>query len=837
MKQKLLFTPLLLLFTYVSYGQKYTISGFVEDAQSGERLIGATVYETTSSKYGTFTNEYGYFSLSMPQDTVHLKVSYIGYRSIDTTINLEKDLKVTFRLKTSNVLKEVVVTGYRNEVKSSQTGRIDIPVKTIENLPVIFGEADLLKALQLMPGVSNGTDGSSGIYVRGGSPDQNLILLDGVPLYNAMHLAGFFSVFTPEAIKDVSLYKSGFPARFGGRLSSVIDVRMKDGNMNKYTGSLSVGLISSKFTLEGPTVKNKGSFIIAARRTYIDILSKPFLAMWGTQEEKTPQYYSKIKYNPGYYFYDIYAKLNHKFGTKDRVYISIYMGQDKAYVKGKSYYEYNEYPTDIYVTSTNGDLSWGNYIIATRWNHAFNKKLFSNLSLTYSKFFFDNTIEYNESDKATFTTYTREYKDEFGLGYNLGINDLATNMDFIYSPNTKHNIRFGGQGIYHNFNPGNINIHMYSFWKDSIDTYESKFDTLYSNSIVEAPEFALYIEDDFNIGERLKVNAGLRLSSFNVRGKNFTNLEKRISGRFLINDNLSLKGSYAQMNQYLHLVTNNTVGLPLDLWLPATDKLLPENSWQGSGGISWLAPHNLNITLEGYYKKMNNVVEIKEGESVFSLSTNKQKTWEDKLKQGIGWSYGAELFIRKDYGRFTGWAGYTLAWTWRKFDNINNGKPFPYKYDRRHDLNIAINYKISNAITAGAVFVYSTGTPITLAKLQYPNFQTVRGGLSYRTVCNENGQCVDKDVTYTSAINYYGGRNSFRLPAYQRLDLSVNWEKTKQHGTRIWNFGIYNTLNHINPFYTEINSYLDYEGNSETVLSIYSIFPIMPFFSYKFVWN
>ncbi len=829
MKRVLLLFTVFFLFSG-SKAQNVTISGFVEDANTGERLIGVAVYETNWHKYGTFTNEYGFYSLTLPKGKIKLRVSYIGYQPVDTVLDLQNDLQITFRLASATMLKEVVVTGYKNDVQSSQTGKIDIPVNQIENLPVIFGEADLLKTMQLMPGVSGGVEGSSGIYVRGGSPDQNLILLDGVPMYNVMHLGGFFSVFTPEAIKDVTLYKSGFPARFGGRLSSVIDVRMKDGNRQKLTGSVSVGLISSKFTLEGPIQKGKGSFIVSGRRTYFDLLAAPFMQLFGTHTYTDTDYKAKESFSGGYYFYDIYAKVNHRITKRDRIYFSLYSGQDIAYLKTK--YQ-GEYYTDgnLDMTDTEkgtGNLGWGNNIFALRWNHAFNKKLFANLNLTYSKFFF-STSAYYSYDSKSYTDSLDSYHELYSVSYNLGINDISANLDFTYAPNTKHYIRFGGQAIHHTFRPGYITTLV------EIDSF--KFDTVYANNILYAPEFGLYIEDDWAVTNWLKLNIGLRASSFLVRHKNFYSLEPRISGRILLNKNLSLKASYARMTQYLHLVSNNTVGLPLDLWLPATDRVLPEKSWQAAAAISWLTPNNLSISIEGYYKEMQNVVEIKEGNSIFSMSLNDiEQTWEDKVSQGKGWSYGAEFFLRKDYGKLTGWLGYTLAWSWRQFDDINNGEPFPYKYDRRHEINIAASYKLKKNLTLGAVFVYGSGTPITLAQLQYPYFESLWA--RYCVMQYDNDSLIDQHCYYGNVIDYYGGRNGFRLPSYQRLDLSLNWKKQKKHGIRTWTFGAYNVYSHVNPFFTTLSStYNPQTGTSQLVLDIYSLFPFMPFISYKFQWK
>ncbi len=824
MKRLLLFLFILPVFVY---GQNFTLSGFVEDAQTGERLIGASVFDTKNNKYGTFSNEYGYFSLTMPRGKHHIRVSYVGYKPLDTVIDLNRDINLTFKLVSSAQIEAVVVTAYRNEVKSSQTGVIDVPVSKVMSLPVIFGEPDLMKTIQLMPGVQSGTEGSNGVFVRGGGPDQNLILLDGVPLYNVSHLMGFFSVFTPEAIKDVTLYKSGFPAHYGGRLSSVIDIRMKDGNMKKYTGSYSIGLISSKFTLEGPTVKDKGSFILSARRTYIDIISKPVLDKLSTREtRREDQTGTKNIFLPGYYFYDVYFKINHKITDKDRVYFSLYSGLDKAYFNIESTQSVDTVDNPYTLANTtNANLSWGNTILALRWNHAFSRKLFSNLTLTYSKFFFGTGMENNKTFQSD-NGYSYDYASS--LNYILGINDLAANLDFSYMPNSAHYLRFGLQSIYHTFEPGSFDVYINNVENgNTLYTY----DTVFNSELLYAPELAFYIEDDIKLSSRLKANIGTRFTYFSVRNKDYYSFEPRVSARFLVNDDFSLKASYARMTQYLHFLTNNTVGLPLDLWMPATDRIEPEHSWQASGGFSWLWQNKFTITGEVFYKNMDNLVEIKEGESVFTLSMDTDnQTWEDKVTQGKGWSYGAELMIRKDYGRLSGWLSYTLSWSWRQFDSINGGEPFPYKYDRRHDFSIALNYKLNKNITFGAVWVYGSGTPVTLASYQILDPLTLGAG---------NELPGTNDIYYTG-IEVYTGRNNYRLPAYHRLDLSANFKKEKKRGTRTWSVGLYNAYNHINPFYTELydrgmDTYLATQTyEPDYVLRVYSLFPVMPFISYRF---
>ncbi len=813
--KKFIFGIIFLTFVTASFSQTYTISGYVEDASTGERLIGAIVFDEDNKSNSTMSNEFGYFSLQVKKKEVNLRVMYIGYENFSQKLTLRGDTMITIKLNLENQLREVVVTSQRQKVQSTQMSSIDVPVKLIQSLPVIFGEVDLMKSLQLLPGVQSGVEGSSGIYVRGGGPDQNLILLDGVPIYNANHLFGFFSVFNTEAIKDVTLIKGGFPAHYGGRLSSVIDIRMKDGNLKKYGGSVSVGIISSKFTLEGPIVKDKASFIISARRTYIDALAYPFIKIFGTQKTEQPDYKDETSFLPGYYFYDLNTKFNYKIDDKNRVFFSLYSGDDKVYINVNEHYE-NFPDSGERVVSDENDkfrLGWGNTIAALRWNHVFAKKLFMNATLTYSRFRFYTSMnmDYKENNE------TLEF---FDVSYNSGINDWAGNIDFYYKPNNKHKIRFGFNGIYHTFLPGLVSLNM----KVTDEGWE--VDTSFGSSPLYAPEFATYFEDDFSLTNRLKINAGVRLSAFKVRDSLFVSPEPRLAMRFLVSPDFSIKASYAEMMQYLHFLTNNTIGLPVDLWLPATDLTVPENSWQTALGVSFLLKNKFSFSVEGFYKEMHNIIELKEGETIFSQPGEEGmgEIWEQKVEQGNGWAYGGEFFVRKETGKLQGWIAYTLSWSLRQFPNINFGKVFPYKYDRRHDISVVLNYKFNKKIDMGMTWVFGSGTPITIPLGEYYTISDSRPtSITYYP-----------DKVIVSGHKYFEQRNNYRLPSYHRLDLSVNLHKEKKHGTRTWSFGVYNAYNHINPFYTEIN--YDFESD-KSVLRVYSIFPIMPSISYKFVWK
>ncbi len=787
----------LLLFFFLSleksYAQRYTISGFVQDKRSGEKLFWANIYDTRT-KLGTTSNEYGFFSLTLPSDTVELTISFVGYATFQTKFFLNSNLKLNIELDPVIQIAEVTVTDRRSEelVKSTQMSLIEMPVQQIKTLPVLLGEADVLKTLQLMPGIQSGSEGSSGLYVRGGGPDQNLILLDGVPVYNASHLFGFFSVFNPDAISSVRLIKGGFPARYGGRLSSVIDIRMKEGNLRKFAGEGSIGNVSSKFTFEGPIIKDKTSFIVSGRRTYIDILAAPIISAINRAAGGSDNL------RAGYFFWDANAKINHKISEKDRVFLSFYAGRDKAYTNSKNKYVYN----DTTNTSINRfKLTWGNVTSALRWNHVYNDKLFSNLTLIYSNYLFDTGMEFLEYRGNKLTS-------NYAFNYFSGIENTGGIIDFDFRPVPKHSLKFGGNYLYHTFKPG---VSAFKITDGSTSLTQE-----FGNKNIYANEFYSYIEDSWDISALIKANLGVHYSGFILKNKYYDSFQPRISTRFLITDKISIKAAYSQMQQYIHLLTNSTIGLPTDLWLPSTDSIRPENSHQVALGFNYDFHKDWDLSIEGYYKTMDNLIEYKEGASFFQLSQN----WESKLEIGEGYSYGAEVLIRKNYGQLTGWIGYTLSWSWRKFENLNFGEPFPYKYDRRHDVAVVLMYKLNENIDFGLTWVYGTGNAVTLGIARYLPL------VEY----DEFVQYYDSFYYYGQEIEYYKGRNSYRMPPYHRLDLSANFNKKIKWGERTWSVGLYNAYSRQNPFYL----YFGWDNMGNRVLKQVSLFPIIPSVRYSF---
>lgn len=779
--------------------QKRTISGYVMDAASKETLIGATVFDKNSGK-GCATNNYGFYTLTLNQGQVDLQISYVGYTQQNKTLDLKENLNMDFLLTTNIELDEVVVDATRATVgaRSPQMSVVELPVQQIKSIPTLFGEADVLKAIQLLPGVQNGSEGSAGMYVRGGGPDENLLLLDGVPVYNVNHMMGFFSVFNPDALKNVTLYKGSFPAHFGGRLSSVVDIRMKEGDMQNYHGNVSVGLISSKLNVEGPIVKDKLSFNLSFRRTYSDLLMKPALWIAKTQIEDV----DKLK--AGYYFYDLNTKFNWKISDKDRLYLSFYSGDDAIYlgVKNKDY----SYDNSQYKEQVRMDWKWGNKVAALRWNHVMSQQLFMDASVNYTQYRHDLGMSIEESETYLSQPLVTE-KNEFAMAYKSGINDLTAKVDFDYTPLPNHEIRFGGNYIFHQFRPEVQSMKI-------IAGEDFDIDTTAGSPRVFAHETALYVEDNMTFGDIFRVNAGVHYSTFTVEGKTYQSVQPRLSTSVMLASNLSLKAGYAYMTQYVHLLSNSSVSLPTDLWVPVTSNIVPMNAHQVSLGAFYEMPRLFDISIEGYYKTMDNLLEYKDGASFFGSS----ERWDEKVCLGKGWSYGVEFLVQRSFGKTTGWIGYTWSHAKRLFDRegmvINQGKVFPAKYDRRHDLSITVQHKFSDRFDLSGTWVFSSGNCGTLGTQIYEGFPDEWGN--------------------ASTINALE-RNNFRLGNYHRLDVGMNFHKQKKHGLRTWNLSVYNAYNHNNPFivYTRYN-WDEATQQEKKALMQASLFPIIPSVSYSY---
>lgn len=759
----------------------HTISGLIKMWDSGETVISATVYDTLSHN-GALSNSFGLYSLTLADGPVVLRFSFVGYQTQYVTIDLSKDTTYNVHLKASTELQEVVVLASRNEmgVQGSQMSAIEVPVKSIVNMPALAGEVDVIKALQLLPGVQSGSEGSVGLYVRGGGPEENLILLDGIPLYSINHLFGFFSVFNVDAIKNVTLYKGSFPAQFGSRLSSVVDVRQKDGNDQTYHGSVSLGIISAKVNFEGPLKNKQTTFNVSFRRTYIDALAKMAQTM------------QSLDQSGGYYFYDLNGKLTHRFSDQDILSLTLYKGNDNINVD-----------VDAYENNQTMDMTWGNTLGILNWFHIITPKLFVNTSVALTQYKYDLDLRVDETytvDEAYSTPEEDplDIHNKIHLGMYSMIDDQSINTAFEYHPSIDHDINFGMNYIYHTFKPS-----VTSFKQQSSS---SNLDTALGDVPAYRHELAFYIQDNWQMTSYLKTNIGLRSTFYNTSSLWFSSLEPRLSMCLRFTPRFSVKASYSVMSQYIHLLSNSSLSLPTDLWVPVTDKIKPMNSHQLALGAFYHLPHHINLSIEGYYKTTSNNIAYKDGASFMGSTEN----WEEKVVMGRGWSYGVEFLAQKTMGAWTGWLGYTWSVAQRKFDRagqmINQGKAFYAKYDRRHDLSLTMAYSINTRWTFSSTFTYGTGQRGTL------------GLESYYMYSDPYNAVVPIDE-----------RNNFELPAYHRLDVSASYHKKIKAMEHIWVFSIYNVYNHQNPYMVYIED--EYNKDHSSLKQI-SLFPIIPSVSY-----
>ncbi len=651
------------------YGQYVTLNGYVRAAESGEALVGSTV---RIGKQGTYSNRYGFFSLTLPQGEYKLLTAYIGFVTDTLSVVLDQDLTLDIRLQEGGQTTDEVVisaskSAYAREVVSPQMSQISLDIDDLKLVPTIAGEADVLKVIQLLPGVTKGGEGTTSILVRGGDPDQNLILLDESVVYNVSHLFGFFSVFNPDALKDLTLIKGGFPAQYGGRLSSVLDINMNEGNQRCYNVKGGIGLLSSRLTVEGPIVKDKASFSVSGRRTYID------------------QVLGVVGINVPYYFYDLNAKVNARVGEKDRIFLSAYLGDDILSASGATDVD----SVEVDVGEVGFGFRLGNLTTTLRWNHLFSDKLIANNYLIITRYKYD--INGTEGDNSIF------------VGSNVV--DIGLKSDYSYYPSPLLTFRWGGQYIRHRFRPNVI----------SAQGDISGFINVQEVPSIFADELAIYGQHEWQIQDQLKVQYGLRLSASLVPNKTYVGPEPRASVVYILNDQHSFKAGYALMRQYLHLVSSSTVALPTDLWYPVTATVRPQRAHQVAGSYTHhFEKPGLLLTVEGYYKWMFNLTEYREGANLI-LNNN----FEDELLQGKGISYGGEFLLKRDEGRIRGWIGYTLSYTRRQFDELNGGNWFWAKYDRRHDVSVVAIFKLNDRIDLSAVYTFLSGARFTPQIGQY----------------------------------------------------------------------------------------------------------------------
>lgn len=797
MLQKNRFSKYLIIFFTLFYtvlpAQNYTLSGYITDASSAEGLIGSNIVIKNINE-GAVANDYGYYSISLPAGKYQVEANALSYLPKAFEVDLRSDTKLNFELiNASTQLNEIVINAEREDknVESSEMGKVELKMETIKEIPSLFGEIDIMRTMQLLPGVMSAGEGNSGFYVRGGGPDQNLILLDNAVVYNPGHLFGFFSVFNSDAIKNSTLIKGGMPAEYGGRISSVLDINMKEGNMKHWEAEGGIGLISSRLTLQGPIKKDKLSLIVSARRTYIDVITKPFL--------------KKIRNGDfegnSYFFYDLNTKLNYNINERNHLYLSGYFGRDVFNFKDpKGAFSLN--------------FPWGNNTATLRYNHVFGPQLFMNAAALYNDYRFKVKSDFQDI--------------EFGL--NSQVRDFSLSVDCDYYPHVNHSVKFGIISTRHIFTP-----YQFQGSAGSVDFSADNATKKFAN------ESAIYISDDYALNSWFRINYGLRNTYYQFRGpydkivfdyetgkaidtlyygheniKTYTALEPRINLRFLLGSSSSLKAGFTINNQYLHLVSSSTTTLPTDIWVPSTDRTKPQKGFQYSiGYYQNFSSNKFESSVELYYKDMKNQIEF--GNKVGDFSTDV----EDLFVYGKGWSYGAEFFLKKAKGKLNGWAGYTLSYTKRRFPEINNNNIFPTKYDRRHDLSLVLIYNANKKITLSTEFVYGTGNATTIATGKY----------------FINGQIVTQ----------FSDRNAFRLAPYHRLDFSLTWKiKDSKKFSSDLSFSVYNVYNRKNPFFIysqidgDINTItlddpnIQTDGKIITSAKQVSLFPVLPSITWNF---
>jgi outer membrane receptor for ferrienterochelin and colicin len=778
---------------------RHTLSGFVRDSTSGETLVGASVIVTDLQK-GVVTNEYGFYSIKLDEGIYNIRITFIGYGTFEKQIDMKTDVRLNVNLKEQFIdFRTIEITGERADenIQSVVMGKEEIKMETIKSLPAFMGEVDILKSIQLLPGVQSAGEGNTGYYVRGGGPDQNLVLLDEAPIYNASHLFGFFSVFNADAIKNVSLYKGSMPAKYGGRLASVLDISMKEGNSQKLHGEGGLGFIASRLTLEGPIIKERASFIFSARRTFVDLfMREPFIEEGSTAAGNS------------YYFYDLNGKINYRISDKDRIFLSGYLGKDAFKFKSKA-------------TGFSASIPWGNAAASVRWNHLFRDNLFLNTSAIFSQYRFAFSAGQETIEFKLFS----------------GINDYTLKTDFTWYPKITHNVKFGAQYTYHIFTPSTVEAR----------SGETQFD-LGDKVKLYSYEGAAYIQDDWDVTEDLAIGAGLRYTYFNQVGpfkryvqnesleitdtvffedgesvQMFNHLEPRLNVRYTLNKNSSVKASYTKNYQYVHVASLSSASLPTDVWVPSSSRVKPQEGSQYAFGYFRNFKNNLYETsVEVYYKDLKNQIEYREGAQPDDDIRNNQ---DNNFVFGKGWSYGAEFFLKKARGKLNGWIGYTLAWTERKFPDLNKGKMFPAKYDRRHDVSVALTYELNSKWTFGAVWVYATGNALTLPQSRL----FINGPVDV-------GQLVAGGGSFPQIYYEYGERNSYRQPAYHRLDISATLKvKKRRKWEASWNFSIFNVYNRYNPYFIYFDDSVDEStGQFKLQAKQVSLFPIIPSITYNF---
>lgn len=787
MKETLTIILISLSFSFFANAQAYTIRGYVFDDASRESLINALILDTLSSQ-STIANEYGFFSITLPKGKRVLKCSYVGYEPLFITLDITTNQSLDFNLK-NLTLETVVVKANAQIGQRTQMSEVSLPIKLVEQIPQLGGEPDILKAFSLLPGISNNGEGSTGLIVRGGGRDQNLVLLDDAVIYNTAHLFGFLSTFNSDALQYARLIKGGFPARYGGRLSSIVDVRMREGNKQEFKGKFGIGLTNSKLTYEGP-ISKKASFILSTRASYLQAF---------TFFQKQAFNNGNADYYGNYFMYDLNAKVNYTFSENTKIFLSFYTGKDH-------YESTDRFSSFEILNLASEQINWNNISGTLRLTHQTNPKFFSKFSLAFSKYAYQlasNKKVFGISQSSLFDDLLRNTS----FTNQSNIQSVNTKAYFDFIPNSNHYIKFGGDVHFHNYTPKN------SQQEFTIEGISSSLNE--QSELTKAIEYSLFVEDEIQFSNKISMNLGGRFSGFLVNDKNYVFFEPRLSSRFLLSTNTSFKASYSFMTQYMHLLDYSNIGPPNDIWVSSTDIIPPQTAHQMAIGLTKaLDILDLNLSIEGYYKSMKNLIDYSDNAHTL---LNTQSPWYEQIETGgTGKAWGIEFLLEKKEGNLTGFLGYTLAWNNRDFKTINRGRTYPFRYDRRHDIAINLSHKLGKKWSITTNWVFNSGLPFTLPTAK---------------------QFTTPDINREILI--FERKHNARMPNYHRLDIGLTRKKTTKKGNLgTLNLSVYNAYSRFNPYYVYLEIF--FRREQDGTISSYepkifqkSLFGLIPSVSYS----
>lgn len=757
----------------------FTLSGYVFDQSNGEKLVGATIY-CNNLKKGVTTNDYGFFTLSLPEDSMQLEIRFVGYKTYRESRYLGNNSFRIYNLEPKTNLREVEINDESRAKSGQKPNGFFFNQKAIKDIPAFMGEPDIIRAAQLLPGIQGVGESSGGLNVRGGGTDQNLVLLDGVPVYNIVHLFGLFSIINPGAVQSLEIVKGGFPAKYNGRLSSIFDIRLKDGNNQKLSGSLSLGLLMSSLTLQGPLIKNKSSFIVSFRRTYFDLLYRPVKFLSSRDELNN--------YTGWFYFYDVNAKANYKIGNRNKISLNVFSGTDRGRITEKQ--SFNDSTELLDSRRHNKNIRWQTFMSSARWDHILNDKVFMVVTAGITQYStrFEDELIWETKPKPESVYSSVRYKQTSGNS------DLFLKTLFEINKFKDHDLNAGADLIYHRFNTGTLSYL-------SVENTQEK-DTTIGNRNIFSNEALVYLEDNWRVTRKLQLNPGLSFNAITVNNKTYSLLQPRINGTYHLSHNLYVGASYSKMQQNLQILPNNSIGLPVDVWIPVTTNLKPQISDQYTAGLGYHIKQGIKFSAEAYYKKMHNLVELKEGD--FFIFGGYE--WDKSFYTGTGNAKGLEIMMERNQGKLQGWVGYALSKSDRRFSEINNGSSFPFKYDRRHQITLFLKTPINKHWQLAGSWVYSSGSPVTIPTSAY-------------TLNNK---------TYYQ----FTERNNIRMSDYHRMDISFTKTLIFQKSRRVWNFGAYNVYSHINPMFIS-SSYIVNSSNSRLRFYEVGLLPLIPFLSYE----